>query len=209
MAEGGAASTAERVRFYFDPACPWTWVTSRWLLEVARQRPLHIEWRWLSLVVLNERGEIPERYQIGRLAHRVMEALRSAGRHDDVGELYREYGRRVHVDGRRPSAEIVREAALAAGLGDYVGAVDDPSWDEAVRKSHEEAQDIAGPDAGSPVVFREAVGRGTFGPILSPSPVGADAVRLWDAYVILGDLPQFYELKRPRADEPEISPTLV
>jgi 2-hydroxychromene-2-carboxylate isomerase len=199
----------ERVRFYFDPACPWTWVTSRWLLEVARQRPVHVEWRSLSLVILNEGGEVPHRYRIGRLAHRVIEALRSTGRNDDVGGLYREYGRRVHVGGRRPSTEVVREAVKAAGLDDVAGAVDDPSWDEAVRRSHEEAQEIAGPDAGSPVVFREAVGRGTFGPILSPSPVGADAVRLWDAYVTLGDLAHFYELKRPRGGEPEISPTLL
>lgn len=203
------AAAAERVRFYFDPACPWTWVTSRWLLEVARQRPLHVEWRSLSLVILNEGGEVPERYQVGRLAHRVIEALRSTGRNDDVGELYREYGRRVHAGGRRPSAEVVREATMAAGLADVAGAAGDPSWDDAVRRSHEEAQAIAGPDAGSPVLFREAVGLGTFGPILSPSPVGVDAVRLWDALVAVEALPQFYELKRPRQGEPEILPTLV
>ncbi|HEV3400411.1 MAG TPA: hypothetical protein VG078_01200 [Acidimicrobiales bacterium] len=200
---------AERVRLYFDPACEWTWMTSRWLLEVARQRPLHIEWRSLSLVILNEGGDVPHKYRMGRLAQRVIEALRSDGRNDDIGDLYREYGRRVHAGGRPPSAEIVREAAVAAGLGDLAAAAHDPSWDHAIRASHEEAQEIAGPDAGSPVLFREAVGRGTFGPILSPSPVGADATRLWDTLVTLGELPQFYELKRPRPDEPEIPPSLV
>ncbi len=204
-----AASATERVRFYFDPACEWTWMTSRWLLEVARQRPLDIEWRSLSLVILNEGGDVPHKYRIGRLAQRVVEALRSDGRHDDVGRLYREYGRRVHAGGRRPSAETVEQAAVAADLGDVVAAAADPSWDDAIRASHEEAQKIAGPDAGSPVLFREAVGRGTFGPIVSPSPVGADATRLWDALVTLGELPQFYELKRPRRDGAEISPTLV
>ena len=200
---------AERVRLYFDPACEWTWMTSRWLLEVARQRPLHIEWRSLSLVILNEGGDVPHKYRMGRLAQRVVEALRSEGRNEDVGRLYREYGRRVHAGGRRPSAEIVQEAAMAAGLGDVAAAADDPSWDDAIRASHEEAQEIAGPAAGSPVLFREAVGRGTFGPIVSPSPVGADAIRLWEAWIALGELDQFYELKRPRRDEAEISPTLV
>ncbi len=199
----------ERVRLYFDPACEWTWMTSRWLLEVARQRPVTIEWRSLSLVTLNEGGEVPERYRVGRRVHRVIEALRSTGRNDEVGELYREYGRRVHAGGRRPSVEVVREAVMAAGVDDVAGAVDDASWDEAVERSHEEAQEIAGPDAGSPVLFREVIGRGTFGPIVSPSPTGADAVRLWDTLVALGELPQFYEIKRPRRRDPEISPTLV
>lgn len=189
-------------------------MTSRWLVEVARQRAIAIDWRSLSLALLHEGKDVPGHsradMEASRRAHRVVEALRSDGRNDHVGDLYREYGRRVHVGGRSPNPEAVQEAAVAAGIEDVARSVaDDASWDDAVRASHSEAQELAGPGAGSPVLFREAVDRATFGPIVSPSPVGADAARLWEALVSLGELPQFYELKRPRRSRPEISPTLL
>lgn len=189
------------VTFYFDPACPWTWRASRWLVTVAPERSLNVQWRAFSLSILNE-GRAPEQYRDAMAASakalRLVEALRAAGRSEDVARFYTEVGTRSHDAGSPLSDEIVRAAAAAAGVADAAAALEDQSWDEAVRESHTTAVESAGPDVGSPVMTLAGVERGLHGPILSEVPDKAAALTIWDAIVPLMRMPEFYEIKRGR-----------
>jgi 2-hydroxychromene-2-carboxylate isomerase len=192
----------QSVAFYFDPACPWTWNTSRWLIEVARARGLAVEWRPLSLSVLHAGENIPEQYrgamEAGHAALRIVAALQATGRHDAIGELYTEFGRRMFYDGAHASAALAADAAEAVGLGDVASAAASASYDAAVEASTREGMDLAGPDVGSPVIVAGEGIRAFHGPIVSPPPTGDDALRLWDALTALARIPSFYELKHGR-----------
>jgi len=203
-------------RFYFDVMCPWTWLSSRWLLDVAGQRDVNVTWRTMSLPLLNEGQEIPpgllaaipdlpERMALGGQILRVMESLREDGRNDDIARFYDEVGTRIHVQGLPPERSLLEDAAKAAGVEDHLSAADDASWDVHLRSSLAEAMDGAGPDVGSPVLMLDGHDRGAFGPIVSPPPEGEDALRLWDAMVTMLSIPTFFELKRGRAGQPVIS----
>lgn len=187
--------------YFFDPACPYTWITSRWLLDVAPARNVTVRWRAFSLSILND-GKIPEQYKpmmaaSGR-ALRLVEGLRADHRHDDIGAFYRELGIRTHDGGSPLSDEIVVAAAEAAGIADPKLVLDDPAWDEAVRQSHEEAMASAGPDIGSPVLMIEGAPRGVHGPILGEVPGNEESLAIWDAAVALARTGTFFELKRGR-----------
>ncbi|MEW2384734.1 DsbA family protein [Micromonospora sp. NPDC047707] len=189
------------VTFFFDPACPWTWRTSRWLVAVADARNLRIEWRAFSLALLNEGNVPPERaaaMTASSRALRLVEALRAEGRHDDAGHFYAELGTRTHDAGNRPAPKIVDAAVEAAGLGGAAAALDDERWDAAVRESHTLAYTSVGPDAGSPVLMLPGAERGLHGPILTEVPGTDDALTIWDCTVPLMRLPTFHELKRAR-----------
>ncbi|WP_422733053.1 DsbA family protein [Micromonospora sp. WMMD558] len=189
------------VTFFFDPACPWTWRTSRWLVAVADARNLRIEWRAFSLALLNEGNVPPERADAmtaSSRALRLVEALRAEGRHDDAGHFYAELGTRTHDAGNRPDPTIVDAAVEAAGLGGAAAALDDERWDAAVRESHALAYTSVGPDAGSPVLMLPGAERGLHGPILTEVPGTDDALTIWDCTVPLMRLPTFHELKRAR-----------
>lgn len=198
-------------RFSFDPSCPWTWRTSRWLVDVADQLGLDVEWRPLSLALLDEAAgaDIPEPYRsahaLGRRALRVVAAL-AAGPDADAGAVprfYAELGRRLHDEGAATDDATLRAAASAAGVAAVLPAADDTSWDAAVRASHDAAMaSVAHGDVGSPVLQPEAGGPGVFGPILSPAPTGAAAVRVWEAVRTLAAEPGFSELKRGRTSGP-------
>jgi hypothetical protein len=192
----------ESVTFYFDPACPWTWNTSRWLVEVARERGLSVDWRPLSLTVLNAGREIPEQYlapmRVGHATLRIVAAARAAGQTERIGELYTEVGRRLFYDQETPSMALVRSAAEAAGVGAFADAATDTSYDDAVTASTREATRLGGPDVGSPIVVVGDGGRGFHGPIVSPPPTGNAALRLWDAIVAFSEVPDVYELKHGR-----------
>ncbi|MGN9775884.1 DsbA family protein [Micromonospora sp. H33] len=189
------------VTFFFDPACPWTWRTSRWLVTVADARNLRIEWRAFSLAILNEGGIPPEHAKAmtasGR-ALRLVEALRAEGRHDDAGRFYAELGARTHDAGKPPGPKVVEAAVGAAGLGAAASALDDERWDEAVRESHGLAYASVGPDIGSPVLMVPGADRGLHGPILTEVPGTDDALTIWDCTIPLMRLPTFHELKRAR-----------
>ncbi|MGS2615353.1 DsbA family protein [Micromonospora sp. LZ34] len=187
--------------FFFDPACPWTWHASRWLVTVADARGLRVEWRAFSLAILNE-GNVPAEFAdvlaaSGR-AMRLVEALRADGRSDDVARFYAEVGTRSHDAGNPLSPKIVDAAVEAAGLGDAAAALDDERWDAAVRESHELAYASAGPDIGSPVLMVPGAERGMHGPILSEVPGTDDALTIWDSLLPLLHLPAFHEIKRGR-----------
>lgn len=187
--------------FWFDPACPFTWRTSRWLRDTAARRGETIRWRFLSLAVINEGKEIPEEYREGmawsRRAHRVLAAADQQHGQQAVDRLYTAMGRRVHDRGERDEgtlAAAIEEAGLPAEL---MEAADDAAMDKVVRVSHDEAQARVGTETGSPVM---ALGDGPafFGPVVVPIPEAEDADRLFEALRLLSAVPQFSELKRAR-----------
>jgi hypothetical protein len=200
------------VELHFDPACPWTWLTSRWLVDAAPRRDITITWRSLSLLVLND-GDPPERYAVrvraAGKAHRLFAALDDAGRNALIGDVYAAIGVRVHDGGEELTDDLVREAAIAAGAGDWLAALDDERWDATVELATKTALDLAGPDVGSPVLVHGSPPVGVFGPIVNPGPRGEDAARLLDHVLALSQTDGFFELKRGRSSGPQLpaSPT--
>ncbi|WP_405090277.1 DsbA family protein [Micromonospora sp. NBC_01392] len=187
--------------FFFDPVCPWTWRTSRWLVAVAQARGLAVEWRAFSLAILND-GQIAPEYAEAMAASgrvlRLVEALRAQGRHEDAGRLYTELGARSHDAGDPLGDRTVAAAVEAAGVTDAAPALDEERWDEAVRESHALAYASAGPDIGSPVLMVPDAGRGIHGPIITEVPGTEDALVIWDSMLPLLRLDTFHELKRAR-----------
>lgn len=187
--------------FFFDPVCPWTWRTSRWLVAVAEARGLSVEWRAFSLAILNE-GRIAPEYVDAMAASgralRLVEALRAEGRHDDAGRFYAELGARTHDAGNPLGDKIVTAAVEAAGLTAAAPALNDERWDRAVRESHALSYASAGPDIGSPVLMVPGAERGIHGPILTEVPGTDDALTVWDSLLPLMRLPSFHEIKRAR-----------
>ncbi|GIF07315.1 DsbA family protein [Actinoplanes siamensis] len=187
--------------YYFDPACPFTWSTSRWLISVAAERGVELRWRAFSLSILNG-GNVPEQYRpmmaASSRALRLVEALRADGRDEQVGKFYTELGKRTHEAGTPITDAIVAEAAEAAGVEKAAGILDDPAWDEAVRESHETALALAGPGIGSPVLHLAGAKRGLHGPIIGEVPPHDEALAIWDATAALMRIDTFFEVKRGR-----------
>lgn len=197
-----------RADFYLDPACPWTWTTSRWLCEVQEHRPLAIRWRPYSLLLDDTLADVPlaRRLELAgsTRALRVMEAVRAHYGEKPIGELYTRLGTGFHHDGHRDFDHV---PGVLADMGldpELVGALDDPSWDGRIRESMEEAHDLAGPRAGVPLLSITADGppRAFLGPVFSPAPTGVAALSAWDGLVTLIAAPGFFELKRHRSGEP-------
>jgi 2-hydroxychromene-2-carboxylate isomerase len=193
-----------RVDFWFHPGCPWTWVTSRWLLEVAPQRDLDIHWRSFSLTLLNGCADVPAQYrERAESAHdvlRVVEAARSAGLpQPNIGAFYTGAGREL-FSGTWPMH--VPQTLAAAGLDpDLAGAFADSAWDRAIESSMVEAADLCGTTAASPTIALEpAPGQAFFGPVLSRAPAGPAAAELWDAFVTMTAAGALYEIKRDRME---------
>lgn len=193
-----------RVDFWFHPGCPWTWVTSRWLLEVAPQRDLDIHWRSFSLTLLNGCADVPPAYRArAEGAHdvlRVVEAARSAGEPQTaIGDFYTGAGRELFA-GEWPLH--VPSTLAAAGLDPALAAAfADSGWDRAIEASMLEAADRCGSTAASPTIALETTpGQAFFGPVLSRVPEGAAATDLWDAFATLASAGAVYELKRDRME---------
>lgn len=201
------SSETPAVDFWFDPACPWAWMTSRWITEVAQVRAFELRWHVMSLSVLNEGRDLPEDYQ--RLmadAWAPVRVLVAAARdHGDqvLAPLYTAMGTRRHVQRRTDTAEIVAESLAEVGLAAElaaVGATDEV--DDLLRASHAEAMALVGNDVGTPVVAIDGVGY--FGPVVSPAPTGQAALDLFDGLVAMTRVPGFFELKRTRTVGPQI-----
>lgn len=208
----GADATAQapRVRMWFDPACPWAWMTSRWLLEVERVRGITVEWHVMSLAVLNEGRDLDEGYRALMDAAwgpvRVIMAAKAAHGDDVVKKLYDAMGQRIHPGGmalRDPAqrAQVISDALSEVGLpAELAAAADSTDDDEALRASHQEGISLVGDDVGTPVV---AVGDvAFFGPVVSPAPKGEAAGKLFDGCVLVAGTPGFFELKRSRDVDP-------
>jgi 2-hydroxychromene-2-carboxylate isomerase len=194
------------VDFWFDPICPWAWIASRWLLEVAKLRPVRPRWHVMSLSVLNEdKPDLPERYkellEKGWGPVRVAIAAEQKAGPEILGPLYTALGTRFHQD-KAPNDRATAEAALAeVGLpADLAGAMDSTEFDEALRASHADGMDRVGYEVGTPVI--SVHGTSFFGPVMSPIPRGQDAARLWDGVLLVAKTDGFFELKRSRTRDP-------
>ena len=195
--------------FWFDPVCPWAWMTSRWMLEVEQVRPVSIRWHVMSLSVLNEGRELSERYQ--RLmdeawgpARVCIAAVEEYGS-EVLLPLYTALGTRFHPR-KEPKDRETTEAALAeAGLSaSLVDVMNSTAHDEALRRSHHEGMDQVGDDVGTPVI--SVGGTALFGPVVSPAPRGEAAGRLWDGFLLVSQTDGFFELKRSRTRAPILEP---
>lgn len=207
-----APSAATTLEFFFDPVCPWTWLTSRWIVDVAGQTDIDVQWHALSLGLLNTGSldvtdETPDPIRsllpVSTKALRIVEHLGEQGRNADIGRFYTALGTALHVDHREPSDALLAGALEAAGIGDVASVGDDVSLDAAVTASHDRAQSLLAGDTGSPVLSTD--GAAIFGPIVSPAPTGAEALALWDAVQTLMSMPGFFELKRNRDGPPRTS----
>jgi 2-hydroxychromene-2-carboxylate isomerase len=194
------------VDFWFDPICPWAWITSRWMLEVQKVRPVTTNWHVMSLAVLNENKEdLPEQYREGLRSAwgpvRVVVAAEQAYGPEVVLPLYTALGTRFHHDKAPRDAETIRAALAEAGLPvSLAAAMDSTEYDDAVRASHAEGIQRVGYDVGTPVI---SVGQlSVFGPVISPIPRGEDAGRLWDGVLLIAGTDGFFELKRSRTRDP-------
>jgi 2-hydroxychromene-2-carboxylate isomerase len=201
-------TTRTPVDFWFDPLCPWAWMTSRWLLEAAAVRDLEPRWHIMSLAVLNEGRELPEEYQAGmvrslRMGRVVVAAAAKAGE-EVLGDLYTALGNRIHLGGREIDRALLEEALVEVGLpSDLADAADSDEHDEELRASHQRAMDLVGEDVGTPVISVADVA--FFGPVVTPAPKGEAAGRLWDGVLAVAGTPGFFELKRTRTAGPDFS----
>jgi hypothetical protein len=187
--------------FWFDPACPFAWITSRWMLEVEKVRDVRTDWHVMSLAVLNEGRDLDEGYRAfletawGPV--RVLVAAEQAHGNEVLLPLYTAMGTLLHVEKRDRDRSMVEEALTRAGLPlSLADAMDSTDYDEDLRKSHRGATDLVGEDVGTPTIGVD--GHGFFGPVLTKAVRGEDAGRIWDASVTLSSYPHFYELKRTR-----------
>ncbi|MEO3780627.1 DsbA family protein [Micromonospora sp. B11E3] len=194
------------VDMWFDPICPWAWITSRWLLEVEQVRDVDVRFHVMSLSVLNEGRDLPEKYQdsmrTGWGPVRVCVAVEQKHGQDAVRELYTALGTRIHL-GKEPVGREVLVAALNdAGLDpDLADVAESTGYDEALRASHEAGMRPVGTDVGTPVIHAPGPDGGKvafFGPVVTPRPRGEAAGRLWDGVLLVAGTPGFYELKRSR-----------
>nr|WP_205861702.1 DsbA family protein [Planosporangium flavigriseum] len=190
------------VTFYFDPICPFTWRTSRWIREVAARRSEEVRWRLMSLSVLNEGKEVPEEYrpafEWSKGALRVLAATDQKHGQEAVDRLYTALGERIHDRDTAKDAATLAGAIADAGLpADLAASAEDTALDAAVRTSHDEAQARVGTETGSPVTAFDG-GAAFFGPVLAPIPAGDEADRLFEGLRLLAGVPQFSEVKRAR-----------
>jgi 2-hydroxychromene-2-carboxylate isomerase len=194
---------ADDVTFFFDPTCPFTWRTSRWLRSVTQPRGHTIGWRLMSLTMLNEGKDLPEQWR-ERLAFSIRPVRVLFATLDEHGgaaldRLYTEFGTRLHYEHADLDNALISTALAAADLpAELTAAADDESLDDAIRASHEEGQARVGQESGSPIL---AIGDGPgfFGPVVVPPPEGEAAEKLYDAVRLLSAVPEFSELKRARA----------
>lgn len=199
------------VDMWFDPICPWAWLTSRWLLEVEKVRQIDIQFHVMSLSVLNEGRDLPENYRRlmddGWAPVRICIAAEQAYGPQVLRDLYTALGNRIHPGKQERGPELYRAALAEAGLApDLAAAGDSTEYDVALRASHEAGMKPVGLDVGTPVIHAPGPDGGDkiafFGPVITPAPKGEAAGKLWDGVLLVASTPGFYEIKRTRDARP-------
>lgn len=201
---------SDTVDFYFDPVCPWAWMSSRWILDVETMRDIDLTFRPMSLAALNEGRDLPDGYRAlmdeAWRPIRVVFAAREAKGDGVVRDLYTALGTRIHVEGRsvRDRAvanEVIAEALAEVGLpAELIDAADSEARDDDIRAAQRAVVDLVGDDVGTPVITVN--GSSFFGPVMSPAPTGEAAGTVFDGAVALASYDGFFELKRSRTREP-------
>jgi protein-disulfide isomerase-like protein with CxxC motif len=196
------------VDFWFDPLCPWAWMSSRWLLEVEKVRPIAPSFHVMSLAYLNADKDIPEAYRkkLEPAWGPVRVAIAAAQAEGDqvLLPLYTALGNRIHLEGRDIDRALIVEALEEVGLPrSLADAAESTAYDEDLKKSHHAGMDQVGMEVGTPVISTEGVA--FFGPVVTPAPKGEAAGRLWDGVLLVAATPGFFELKRTRDKDPDFS----
>ncbi|MGY6499483.1 MAG: mycothiol-dependent nitroreductase Rv2466c family protein [Acidimicrobiales bacterium] len=215
--------TTADVEFFWDPMCPWAWITSRWVAEVARQRDLSVDWRFISLRMVNADRDYERDFPAGYIAGhgsglkilRVAAAVREAEGRQRMGEIYTQVGGDIHVRRRREELTQHYEEGFpdylrSIGLESYVDAANDEGWDPVVQADTDEALRRTGKDVGTPIIsfFRDGTEQSFFGPVISRVPTAEEAVRLWDAMWEVATFGGFAELKRSLRERPQLDTSL-
>jgi 2-hydroxychromene-2-carboxylate isomerase len=206
------------LEFFWDPVCPWAWLTSRWVVNVLEEQPMDVDWRFIALRIVNEDRDYEKDFRPGyeRGHMRGLELLRvAAAAREKLGPetvlpLYTAFGERIHLEGARESfddpsgvASVLTELGYPAELGAAQTSTD---FDDVIRAETKEALDRCGGNIGTPVLsFTPPSGPSFFGPVINKAPKGKEAVELWDAVVALGSNPHFSELKRSLRGRPDFS----
>ncbi|MGA7206124.1 MAG: disulfide bond formation protein DsbA [Specibacter sp.] len=202
-----AVSTREKADFWFDPQCPFAWVTSRWIGEVETVRDISVDWHVMSLSVLNEgRDDLPENYKemLDRGWGPVRVIIAAAAAHGDgiIKPLYDAMGTHIHNNGNKDLTDVVAKSLAEVGLpAELAAAATSEEFDTALRASHQDGISRVGQDVGTPVVAFN--GTAFFGPVITRIPRGEEAGKLWDATVTLANFPYFFEIKRSRTENPQ------
>lgn len=204
-------SERAKVEFWFDPACPWAWMTSRWMDEVVRRRPeTEVAWKVMSLWVLNSAQQGDEEYLASHgAAHqgtyeadRLIAGVAAEHGSDAVKRLYDELGGRIHHGARTDYEAVIAESAEAAGIPPaMLERAAQGEFDELLQASHDEGLARVGQDVGTPIIAVNEVA--FFGPVISPAPTGEQALRLFDGIVMAAEYDGFFELKRSRTRGPQ------
>lgn len=193
------------VDFWFDPSCPWAWMTSRWVDEVAKHRDLDVTWHIMSLAVLNEDKDVTDEYRAffprALRYTRLVAAVQELHGQEYVKPLYDALGTRIHPGGSKNPGEVIPAALAEVGLpADLARYADSDQYDQQMRASHFDGINRVGQDVGTPVIAVN--GTAFFGPVISPTPRGEQALTLWDGVVAVAGYDGFFEIKRTRTREP-------
>ena len=196
--------TTQKADFWFDPRCPFAWITSRWILEVEKVRDISVTWHIMSLAYLNQDKDISDEYRefltTAWQPVRVLMAAEKKYGKEALLPLYTAMGTRIHLEKQDKDRAMIEAALAEAGLDvSLADAMDDSSYDEAIAKSHHLGMDQVGDEVGTPTIAIE--GTAFFGPVLSSIPKGEVAGTVWDGAVAMASYPHFFELKRSRTAE--------